>query len=127
MSNNNNKSLPPRPNSVREHTDDDTTLPGPSAIPTHPKKGNDELAHTQDTDKTKLSGFQEFNINFPEYHTREGYQPLEDVTASNYSYSESMQDLLDIQNTLSEDEEDETDTFGHTTPWEDPEHAQVQV
>jgi hypothetical protein len=42
-----------------------------------------------------------------------------------------MTDLLDMQNTLTEDEENETDTFGHTKPRDvhdhDHDHAQVQA
>jgi hypothetical protein len=38
-----------------------------------------------------------------------------------------MPDLMDMKSTLTEDEEDYHDTFGHTKPWGDHDHAQVQA
>jgi hypothetical protein len=38
-----------------------------------------------------------------------------------------MSRLLDMQNTLIEDEGDETGTFGHTKPWDDQYNEHVQA
>jgi hypothetical protein len=40
----------------------------------------------------------------------------EDASYVNDSGNESMSDLLDMKNTLTEDEEDEYDTCGHIPP-----------
>jgi hypothetical protein len=69
------KSLPPKPTSVQEYTGDANTLPTPNNLPNHPKEGNGEPEHTQDSDETQFSGFQDLNLNFPEYQTQEGCKP----------------------------------------------------
>jgi hypothetical protein len=51
---------------------------------------------TTDTDEIQLSGFQDLNLNFPEYHTQEGCKPPEDTTAETDSDNESIPDPLDM-------------------------------
>jgi hypothetical protein len=74
------ESLPPKPSRVNEHTDNATTLPSPSNLHIHPEQGNDGRDHNQDTDEAQISGFQDLNLNFPEYHTQEGCKRPEDST-----------------------------------------------
>ena len=120
-----NKCLPPKPNSIQEHTGDATTLPTTPDLPTHPEEGNDDPDQIQDTEDTQLSGHNDLNIKFPPYHTEEGCKQESDLNADE-SDDDSLPDLLDSGNTLTDDEQDNYDTIGHTRPWDDHDHAQVQ-
>jgi hypothetical protein len=43
------------------------------------------------------------------------------------SYNDHMPDLMYKDHNLSEEEDDEFDTFGYTKPWDMHDHAQIQA
>jgi hypothetical protein len=67
-----NKSLPPKPTILPEHTGVATTLLITPDLPTYPDEGNDDPDTVQYTEETQLSGHNDLNIKFPQYHTEEG-------------------------------------------------------
>jgi hypothetical protein len=50
-----------------------------------------------------------------------------DTAHAEASYDDSMPGLLDMNNTLAEDEDDEYDTFGHTKTWDYHDHARIKA
>jgi hypothetical protein len=82
------KSLPPKPDSLHEHTGDYITLTSHTTLFTHPEEGNDDIDHNILKILMKPS-FQDskisISISTSHNNTHEGCKPPEDSTGANDS------------------------------------------